>query len=207
MRDAIRAALLAVLVAMPTVTFAAGWQFGVQGGASIPTGDFLDSKDAETGYIFGTFADYQFASWTLGANFSMTGNNHADVGVPQDLGGGTYTLNEDKYSTTQFGAHAKYMFPIGGNIRPYGILGAGLTKFKEKVTSTYTAPGVPDDIRSQENERDWEYGGTLGAGAIWWLSEMWGISGEADYTFMLLDDGLPYFSLCAGAVFRIPTAK
>ena len=208
MRNARPTALLAAaLLVMPTATFAAGWQFGAQAGASIPTGDFLESRDAETGYIFGLFADHPFASWALGANFSMTGNNHAGVGVTEDLGGSTYTLNEDKYSTTQFGAHAKYVFPTGGNIDLYGILGVGLTKFRENATSTYATPGVPDDIRTQELESDWEYSGKLGAGALWWLSEMWGISSEADYNFIVLDDGLPYFSLCAGAVFRIPRAK
>ncbi len=204
MRDAIRAALLAAsFVAMPTAAFSAGWQFGVQGGASIPTGDFFDSQHAETGSIFSISADYLLGEmWTLGANFSMTGNNHANVGPS----GSIVTVDEHKYSTTQFGAHARYIFPVGGNIKPFGILGAGSTEFREKETVTYSYPGTPVETYNRDSGRR-AVSGKIGAGATWWPSATWGIGCEADYNYMVLEDGLPYFALSAGAMFRIPGAK
>jgi len=210
MRNKILAALLAAtFVALPTASFATGWQFGVQGGGAIPTGDFADI-DAETGYIFGVLADYLFdETWAFGANFSMAGNNHADVGVTQNIpGGGTYTLDEDKYTTTQIGVHAKYMFPSGGKIKPFGILGVGLTQFKEEYTETYTFPSAPDDTQTYEFKADQKFGGRLGGGATWWLNEMWGLGGEADYNYVSQEGGsLTYIALRAGATVKILGAK
>lgn len=188
---------------------AAGWQIGIQGGAAIPTGDFADI-DAETGYLLGVFVDYAFnPMWTFGANFRTTKNNHKNIGVTEDLGSGTtYTLDEDKYTTMQFGVHAKYLFPTAGKMRPYGLLGLGMTSLKEEYTETYTATGQPDDKQSHELNVDAKFGGKVGGGALWWLNEMWGLGGEVDYNYTSEDAGsLTFIGLRALAVVKIPTAK
>lgn len=205
-RQTMAAVLAFALLTLPSASFAAEWQLGVQGGASLPTGD----TDAKTGYLLGGFADYVFnPTWTFGANFSTTRNNHKDIGVTEDFGGGsTYTLNEDKFTTMQFGVHTKYMIPASGPIKPYGVLGLGMTSFKEEYTETYVNPGVPVDKQSYELKEDAKVGGKLGAGALWWLNEMWGLGGEVDYNYVSEDGGsLTYIGLRALAVVKIPTGK
>lgn len=200
------AALLAVL---PASSFAAGWQVGLQGGATVPTGDFADI-DAQTGFLLGGLVDYMYNDmWAFGGDASFSRNNHKDVGTTVDLGGGsTYTLDEDKYTVMQFGVHTKYLFPASGVLKPFGIAGVGMSSFKEEYTETFASPGSPNNTQSYENKTESRFGGKLGVGAIWWMNEMWGFGGEGDYNYVSEDGGsLTYFGLRANLMFKIPTAK
>lgn len=210
MRIAPLSLLLAVIVGtVPVSASAAVFQLGVQGGASVPTGDFAD-LDAETGFLFGVLGECELNDmWVVGANFSMGRNNHKDVGEVIDLGGGdTYTLDEDKYTTTQFGVHGKFMFPMQGPVRPFGIAGVGITSFKEEYTETYAFTGLPKDTQTYEQKTDSKFGGKIGGGATWWLTEMWGLGGEVDYNYVSEDGGsLTYIGLRATALVKLPGLK
>lgn len=185
-RGGLMTAALTVALALPA--HAAGWAISGFVGAGIPTGDFADI-DAETGLRFGGAVDYVFNDmWWFGVDGSYNMNEHADVGVTESDGsGGTYTLDEDDYTTWQFGGHAKYMIPVGdGPIHPYGVAGVGVSGTKEEYTETFTFGGS-STTQSGESTSDAAFAWKLGAGAMYMFNPQWGVGAEADYNSVSAD--------------------
>jgi outer membrane protein with beta-barrel domain len=169
----------------------------VHGGAGIPVGDFADKDkaDAQTGYQFGGAVTFWMnRTWGLGVDGSYMKNTHGAEGEVIDLGGGdTYKLDEDKFTTIQVGAHAKYMLPGEGKVKCYGLLGIGLYNGKEKFTETLTLGGTPS-TSSGETNFDSKLGGKLGLGASYMFNPSWGLGAEADFNMVSEDKDKAGFS-------------
>lgn len=205
---------LVALVALVPGAHAGDIVIGAFGGAALPTGDFKDI-DATTGWRFGGAADYALNNvWAVGVDGSLNGNEHKDVGVTEDDGqGGTYTLDEDKYTTWTFGAHARAMAPMSDSpVQPYGIVGVGFSSTKEKYTETFTF-GTSSTTESGEEKSDTRFAARFGAGAVWSINEQWGLGGEVDFTTVSQDkdktgiSSISFVGLQGVLTFTIPGAS
>src|SRR5512134_3805441 len=180
-------ALLA-LWALPAMAEAEKWTVSIQGGASVPSGDFRseDKANAGTGWSIGASADYAVnASWALGIGGSMGKNTSGFEGTVTDLGGGvTSTVDTDRFSTWQVGGHARYFFPTGNatSVKWYGLAGAGLYGFGEERTETLSSGGS-----TTFNGSDKRAGMKLGLGGVWWANPKVGVNGGVDYHIAFLD--------------------
>ena len=201
-------AVMTMILALPapSVVQAAGWEVSGFAGVAFPTGDFAD--DVQTGPRFGGAVDYLFNSmWHFGVDGSLNLNEHKDVGETVSDGfGGTYTLDEDKFTTWQFGAHAKYMIPVGDvKIHPYALVGAGASGTKEKFSETFTFGGT-STTDSGEIKSDAAFAGRFGAGATWMANSQWGLGGEVDYTTVSADGAtLSWVGIHGVITFAIPS--
>ena len=185
----------------------------LNGGISLPTGDFGDANlfDAQTGYQIGGGADYMITEkFAVGVDGSFNKNKHGAEGESIDLGGGdTYTLDKDRFTTIQFGAHAKWMFPMqNGPIGPYALVGLGAYNFKEAWTETFTVGGTAT-TSSGDYKYGTRFGGKLGLGAVYKATETIGIGIEGDYNFVSQDkadagtSSLQYAGIHGGVTFNI----
>lgn len=201
------------VVGLASMAGAAGWSIDVTGGASVPTGDFGDKNliDAQTGFQIGGGADYMLNdSWALGVDGSWNKNKHGAEGKTFTFVGFTEQIDKAEFTTIQFGAHGKYMFPMKESpLSPYAVLGVGAfkTNYKEEGTDT------PGGAYSIDAKGDTKVGGKLGLGGSWKANEMWGIGVEADYNFISMDkdkDGvssLQYMGLNGVVTMHIPGAS
>jgi hypothetical protein len=206
-------ALLA-LCALPAVAAANGWTLSVQGGASVPSGDFRSETkaNAQTGWSIGGAADYSInPSWALGIDGSWGKNTDGAEGQSTDLGGGvTSTLEKSQYSTWQAGAHARYYLPTGNanSVKWYGILGGGLYGFGKDVTTTVSSGGS-----TSVSSSDKRAGMKLGLGGVWWANPRVGINGGVDYNIAFLDkdnsgfSSLSYAGAYMGLTFGLPHSE
>jgi opacity protein-like surface antigen len=163
----------------------------VNGGFNVPTGDFKDANllDARTGYQFGGGIDYMLSERiAIGVDGSFNKNKHGAEGDTLDLGlGDTYRLDKDRFTTLQAGVHAKWMFPMQNSpIGPYALIGLGAYRTKEAWTETYTLSGTAT-TSSGEYSYGKRFGGKLGLGAVYKLTEQIGLGLEGDYNFISED--------------------
>jgi opacity protein-like surface antigen len=172
------------------------WTFGLQGGASMPTGKFGDV--ASTGFNFGGLANYWMnPQWAFGADVAYHANNASDAVktalAVSDPGA------ELKFSTIQYGAHAIYMIPTqGGTMFPYLQGGAGAYNVKTKVTGG-TAPG---DV--SENK----FGFNLGGGVDFHATPTVNLGVNGTYHYISADpNALNWFGVEGRVTFRMPTSK
>jgi hypothetical protein len=202
-------ALLA-LCALPAVAAAENWNVYVQGGASVPSGDFrAETKgNAQTGWSIGAAAEYPVnTSWSAGVDGSMGRNTNGFEGQVTDLGGGvTSTIDQAQYKTWQVGAHARYFFPTkaASNMKWYGLVGAGLYGFGGNVTETLSSGGS-----TTTNFSDKRAGVKMGIGGLWWVNPKFGINGGVDYHLAFLDkdnsaaSSMSYAGAYAGVTFNV----
>src|SRR5262245_2216730 len=127
-RSSVWCVLLALAVVAPQAHAAAGsWMIALHGGGALPTGDFgdKDQLDAGAGLMLGGSIDYMMNEmFAIGVDGSWNRNAHGLEGETVDESGTDFTLDEAKFTTVQFGAHAKYMFPTGASaFHPYGLVG------------------------------------------------------------------------------------
>lgn len=183
-------AVVAILLAAPSVDAAGNWTIGVNGGVSKPTGDF--GQEHKVGPLAGIdICMHVNDRFAVGVEGSWTQNSHKDEGVVEDLGfGDTYTLNEDTIIDISGGVHGKYVFPVGtGKVAPYGLLGLGFYNVKENYTETLFLGGTTfvhtdesDGVKSETR-----FGGKVGAGAVYQATEQVGISLQAEYDIVTID--------------------
>lgn len=202
------------LVVAPSLARAAGsWSVMLGGGMTVPTGDFGDG--AKSGFNFGGGVDYSVNDMlAVGIDGAWNNNEHKDVGT--SFGG--FTLNEDKFTILQVGAHLRAMAPTTGPVKPYGIIGVGMYNLKEKYTYTDDTTGQKyteaDDIAAGFFEQiGTRPGGKIGAGAMYQASERVGVGLEICYNFVSLDkaksgsSSAQYVGAHAGLMFSLMPSK
>jgi hypothetical protein len=195
---------------------AASWSGSIQGGASLPSGDFgsSDKVDAGAGWQLGGAVDYQWTQdWAFGVDGSYGQNTSGAEGNVYDLGGGdTQSIDKDSFHTWSIGGHAKYFFPTSSTmpVKWYGLVGAGLYGFTNEVTTTTTLGGTP--TTQEFTGTDKRAGMKVGLGGVWWANPKVGIHGGVDYNMAFFDkDESPYSSLQymgahLGLTFDIPSS-
>jgi opacity protein-like surface antigen len=194
--------LLGALVS-PVTAHAGPIQFSLQGGTSVPTGDFGDQEQANAiaGWMVTASAEYVVGDlWAFGVDGSYSGNTHGGVGETIDFGGGdTYTLDADNFSTWQAGVHGKVLIASSSPLKPYALVGVGMSSTKEHWTETITSGGVPS-TNSGEAATGTHFAGKAGAGMTWWASQAWGLCAEIDYNYLDQghDDSITYVGIRGG---------
>ncbi len=118
-------ALLACLLVVPMADAAKGdFTFGLQGGLSVPTGDY--GKDTKSGFVGGVYGDYMVHEmFAVGVDASY--NKHDG----KDLPAGVEATN----TIMQFGAHGKWMPQMQDSpVSPFVQVGGGFYNSKAEVT-------------------------------------------------------------------------
>jgi len=200
---------IAVAVALVMLTagsaFAAGttnssstgsWTFGLQGGASMPTGDY--GEVASTGWNFGGMADYWINSqWGLGADIAYHANNGSDdfnAALVADPAFGPGS--EAKFTTIQYGVHTTYMFSTQGTMFPYLQAGAGSYNLKSEVDGGLS----PGDV--SENK----FGFNMGAGVDFRATPTVNLGVNGTYHYISVDPtALNWFGIEGRVTFKMPT--
>ena len=209
-------ALLA-LWALPAMAAAENWTVSVQGGASVPSGDYgsEDKANADAGWSMGASADYAWNdSWAFGIDGSWGNNVHGTEGLVTDLGAGvTSTIDKARFGTWQVGGHARYLIPTGtaAPVKWYGIVGAGFYGFGLDVTETVSSGGSPTSTTLSSSDK--RAGMKLGLGGLWWANPKVGVNAGVDYHLAFLDkdessfSSLSYAGAYIGLTFAIPKAE
>jgi hypothetical protein len=213
-----RAALLLPLFVILSVTPIAAaekdWTISVHGGASVPTGDFAAANkgDAQAGWQVGGTMDYLWSErWAFGVDGGWNQNAHGAEGAVFDLGGGnTRTVDRDRLTTWQFGAHAACFLPTRPSlpVKWYAQAGGGLYGLTEKVTETVQIGGTATTL--ERTVPDKRGGLMFGLGGTWWANTQVGISAGLDYHVAFFDRDrsrsatLSYGVIHAGVTFIAP---
>jgi opacity protein-like surface antigen len=211
---------VALVLAAPVAHGASARTFmiNVDGGANLPMGDFKDANllGAKTGYQFGGGADYMVTDKVaIGVDASYNKNQHRPDDRVFDLGGGyTGKLDKGTFTILQFGAHAKWMFPMHESpISPYALIGVGVYNGKQAITNTITFAGADTKV-SSEDKFDTRLGGRIGLGATYKVTDMVGIGVEGDYNYISEDEAktngsssIRYIGIHAGVSFSIAPPK
>lgn len=213
-------AVLALALTAPAAHAAGAWMIGVNGGLTIPTGDFGSDDpntglDAKSGPQFGLDICYMVNDKiAVGVDGSWVQNKHGAEGSVEDLGGGlTLTANKDKFKVLRFGAHGKYMFPMeGSSVHPYVTLGAGIYNLKEDYEYTLD-DGVTQTVFTDESDNVEQpgsrIGGKAGLGASFKATDKVNIDVQANFNYISLDkdkfgiSSAQYIGLQAGVSFNI----
>ena len=126
---------------------------GLNGGLSMPTGDFGDA--ASMGFNFGATGTWMFTP-AVGVGVDLgyhmwNGSDDLNDGLSAlaTLAEGTPTDVEAKFSAIQAGGHLMYMFPSSGNLHPWLKGGLGIYNFKFKTESdnpTYEGDDSESDM-------------------------------------------------------------
>jgi opacity protein-like surface antigen len=163
----------------------------LHGGMGIPTGDFGDqaSFDAGSGFQFGGGVDYLITDIiAVGLDGSYNRNKTGSDGTTFDAGGGvTGMWDEDKFTTIQFGAHARFLVPLHeSSVSPYAIVGLGMYSTKEKWSISFDdgSPGFNDGGIYKTDMRP---GAKIGLGADVKATEQVSVGVGLDYNFIKLD--------------------
>jgi len=170
------------------------WTFAVQGGASMPTGDFGDV--ASTGFNFGGLADYWMnPQWGFGADIAYHANSASDA-VKTALAV-TDPGAELKFSTIQYGAHTTYMIPMqSGTVSPYLQGGVAGYNVKTKIEGG----AAPGDV--SENK----VGFNIGGGADFHATPTVNFGVNGTYHYISADpSALNWFGIEGRVTFKMPT--
>ena len=161
---------------------------GVVAGLTLPFGDLGDAAGA--GFNMGGEYCYHVSDvFGVGGDLVYHKLGNKDVTV----GNATST---SKYSTVQYGVHAKYMIPSASEVHPY--LKAGLGLYSGKVSAESNFGGNTYKVEASHTD----FGLNFGGGADWKLNETmsWGVNGAYHYisssgnagTMISLDVGLKW---------------
>jgi opacity protein-like surface antigen len=212
------AALTLVLAASASAATAKRIEVTVGGGLTIPTGDFGDG--AKSGWNLSGSVDYPVSEMiAVGVHTTWHNNEHQDVGTTTTIAPGvTETLDEDKFSIVDIGAHAKLRFAAqDASITPYALIGVGMYQVHEAYTYT-----IDDGVTRQTfTEKDDEqagffeqigsrFGARVGLGATFKASEQIGIDVAGEYNFVSLDknksgsSNFQFGAIRAGIVWGFP---
>lgn len=163
----------------------------VNGGFNVPTGDFKDANllDARTGYQFGGGIDYMLTERiAIGVDGSFNKNKRGSEGdTATSVSGDLFKSEKDRFTSLQAGVHAKWMFPVQKSpIGPYALIGLGAYRTKNEWTDSVTSGGLRTTT-SGEYSYGKRFGGKLGLGAVYKLTEQVGLGLEGDYNFISED--------------------
>jgi outer membrane protein W len=186
-------AFLALTLTASMAQAAPHFSIGVNGGLSLPTGDFGDETllDAKSGFLIGGCIDYQFNDmFTVGVEGAFMSNKHGIEGTTTDLSppaGDFVTYDKAKFTTIPVLLHGMYWLPMkDSKLHPYGLLGLGIYSVKYKEEGHGVLLGTPFTYTSESDPKS-KFGGKLGLGGEWMASEMVGVSLGANYNFITLD--------------------
>lgn len=169
----------------------------VGGGLTVPTGDFGDG--AKSGFHVLAGFDYHLTDLiAVGLDGAWNSNQHQDVGITEESppGSGIFiTLDEDKFTILDFGAHAKLTFPAADSpIHPYAAVGLGMYNVKERYTYTVDDGVTVATFTEKDDEADGffeqigsRFGGRVGIGAAYQVSERMAIDVGGDFHYVSLD--------------------
>jgi outer membrane protein W len=150
-------------------------------GLGIPMGKMSDTEGEDalartTGFKFGANAEYFFTP-NIGAGvdfmYAIFGNDYTQEEI--DLYG------DDKLNTMNIGVHGKYVFMPEGMLRPYITAGIGMTMNKLK-------DAIDEEGQTVDAKLDAKLFIAGGIGAMYWVSEMISVFGEADFDFLMTKD-------------------
>ncbi len=199
-----------------TVAQAAGTvSFSGFGGVAAPTGDFSDPDqlDAGVGFQVGGAMDFLVTDhFGVGLDGSWSRSTHGAEGEVIDFGPGlgSAVYDKDKFTTSQFGLHAKYHASSTGPFRVFGLVGLGMYKITEKWEGTISPGGGGTIEDNDEASTDSRLGYRFGAGATHAVSDVWGVGVEGDYNVIPQDEdevgvsSLQYMSLRAVLTVTLP---
>jgi opacity protein-like surface antigen len=190
------------LMALPAFAEKGDMAFGLNGGMAIPLGQLADEDNGnmKMGFDGGLFFDYMvtkvIAVGLDGSYVTMTNQDNSD----------------GKTKTMQYGAHAKYFFPMGGQFLPY--LSLGLAGYNRKAEFSAAAA----EYFGTDNVSDNVLGMNLGVGVDYKVTPMVdiGANGASHRTFgefkpeELGGGGLDdwhYLTFNAVVTFHFPKAK
>ena len=111
-------AAAAAPVAAQNVVDARVMRFGVQGGISMPTGDFGDA--ANMGFLVGGLLDFMPAGMPIGVRVNVDYNRWGAKDEVSDF------LEIDNFSVLSATVNALLAIQTGGGIAPYAIGGVGM---------------------------------------------------------------------------------
>lgn len=121
----------ALFVAVPAFAIVPDQEFGLEGGTSLPSGDFGDAANA--GFNLGGIYQANFANFGAGAEIkyhSWGASDDMKAALEQTNGPGT----EIKFSNWQYGAFGVYKMPMP-SAQPYVKFGIGAYSQSNKLTS------------------------------------------------------------------------
>jgi hypothetical protein len=126
-------ALVLMAFAVPALAVEKGeMTFGLTGGMAMPMGDFGDV--AKAGFGGGVFGDY----WLTPAIALGVDGAYNRFGLDEDLVSALEAFSgesvDGNFTFMQFGAHAKYLFPMkDAPVAPWVSAGAGMYNMKAKL--------------------------------------------------------------------------
>lgn len=175
------------------------WTFGINGGATMPTGDF--SNVAATGWNFGGQVDYWMnPTWSLGADGAYHSGNGSssfnDALVANPLfGPGT----QFSWSSFQYGVHATYHIPTqGGQMYPYLQGGMGGYNMGAKIDGGLL-PGSTSDNK---------FGFNIGAGMDFRASPNMNLGVSGTYHYVTTDPSATnWFGIQGRVTFKVPQSS
>ncbi len=188
------AALIGLLLAVPGVlAYGASTSVVVRlrPGIGIPKGDFANATIADAGsglQMGGALEILMRDKVAIGIEGGWMRNKSGSEGKTLDLGGGTSVhQDEDRFTTTHFGASGRYVIPVGASkVHPNVQLGLGAYSMKEKWANTTTAPSGTTTL-SGEDKFGSRFGWRLGLGADYDVTSAVGLGVDVDYTSISMD--------------------
>ena len=179
--------MLALMLIAPQAHAAKGdMMLGINGGIAAPMGDFKDVS--KMGFLGGLNFDYMVNDmFAVGVDGSYVLNKAKDELI-------VAPVTDIKSTIIQFGAHAKYMFPMeGSSVSPYVVGGAGMYSGKADITPN-------DPLISESSET--KFGGRIGLGANFAAGEKAKIGIESNFHHIATDiSSTQYISVTAGVSF------
>jgi opacity protein-like surface antigen len=193
-KTSVLAGALALMLVAPLAHAAKGdMSIGLGGGVSVPMSDFKDF--AKLGFLGGASFDYMVNDMVaVGVDGSYVLNKAKDELIAAD------SLTDAKLTIMQFGAHAKYMFPLeGSSLSPYVVVGAGM--FRGKYDQTPDDPNFPETSESK-------FGGRVGAGLGFKAGEKATIGVEANFNHVATEGtSTQYVSVLGRVSFAVGGSK
>ncbi len=181
--------MLALMLVAPQAHAAKGdMMLGFSGGVAAPMGDAKNFS--KLGFLGGANFDYMVNDMvSLGVDGSYVVNNAKDELI-------VAPVTAAKVTFMQFGAHAKYMFPMeGSSVSPYIVAGAGMYNGKADIT--------PNDPLFPETSET-KFGGRIGAGANFAAGEKAKIGIESSFNHIATEvSSTQYVSVTAGVSFSL----
>lgn len=175
------------------------WTFGINGGATMPTGDFGDV--AATGWNFGGQVDYWMnPTWSIGADGDYHAGNASssfnDALIANPLfGPGT----QFSWSAFQYGVHATYHIQTqGGQMFPYLQAGMGGYNMGAKIDGGLL-PGSTSDNK---------FGFNIGGGMDFRATPTMNLGLSGTYHYVSTDpSSTNWFGIQGRVTFKIPTSS
>jgi outer membrane protein W len=133
-------AILAVglLVLGANTAGATGTSFGVDAGASLPSGDY--SNAAKTGWHAGGTGTYMINSqWGIGGDV-----NYHRWGASDELNAALPTGTTASWSAIQATPHVQFRIPTQTSIKPYAQVGVGVYNIRAKVSDSTSSTTTSD---------------------------------------------------------------